>query len=395
MAANFDHLNRGLEDLEARGLRMHFRVIEGPQGAWLTIEGRQVLNLCSNNYLDLASHPRLKEAARAAVEKYGVGPGAVRTIAGTLDLHEQLEERLAAFKQVESVVVLQSGFNANQAVIPAVTGPEDVILSDELNHASIIDGVRLSRARRRVWAHRDIDDLRARLTEPEVREARSRLIITDGVFSMDGDIAPLADIIRTAEEHDALVMVDDAHGEGVLGDHGRGIVDHFGMHGRCPIEVGTLSKAFGVLGGFVAGSKTLTDYVKQQGRPFLFSTGLSPADTAAAIAAVELLEGDDSPVRRLWSNTAYFKQGMLDLGFDTGETQTPIIPVMLHDSETAQAFARTLFERGFFAMAIGFPVVPQGKARIRVMMTAAHSTDDLDRALEAFGAVGRELGVVG
>ncbi len=395
MAANLDHLNRGLEDLEARGLRMHFRVLEGPQGAWLTIEGRQVLNLCSNNYLDLASHPRLKEAARAAVEKYGVGPGAVRTIAGTLDLHEQLEERLAAFKQVESVVVLQSGFNANQAVIPAVTGPEDVILSDELNHASIIDGVRLSRAQRRVWAHRDIDDLRARLTEPEVREARSRLIITDGVFSMDGDIAPLADIIRTAEEHDALVMVDDAHGEGVLGDHGRGIVDHFGMHGRCPIEVGTLSKAFGVLGGFVAGSKTLTDYVKQQGRPFLFSTGLSPADTAAAIAAVELLEGDDSPVRRLWSNTAYFKQGMLDLGFDTGETQTPIIPVMLYEAETAQAFARALFERGFFAMAIGFPVVPRGKARIRVMMTAAHSTDDLDRALEAFGAVGRELGVVG
>ena len=292
-------------------------------------------------------------------------------------------------------MVLQSGFNANQAVIPAVTGPEDVILSDELNHASIIDGVRLSRARRRVWAHRDIDDLRARLTEPEVREARSRLIITDGVFSMDGDIAPLADIIRTAEEHDALVMVDDAHGEGVLGDHGRGIVDHFGMHGRCPIEVGTLSKAFGVLGGFVAGSKTLTDYVKQQGRPFLFSTGLSPADTAAAIAAVELLEGDDSPVRRLWSNTAYFKQGMLDLGFDTGETQTPIIPVMLYEAETAQAFARALFERGFFAMAIGFPVVPRGKARIRVMMTAAHSTDDLDRALEAFGAVGRELGVVG
>jgi glycine C-acetyltransferase len=395
MAANLDHLNRGLEDLEARGLRMHFRVLEGPQGAWLTIEGRQVLNLCSNNYLDLASHPRLKEAARAAVEKYGVGPGAVRTIAGTLDLHEQLEERLAAFKQVESVVVLQSGFNANQAVIPAVTGPEDVILSDELNHASIIDGVRLSRAQRRVWAHRDIDDLRARLTEPEVREARSRLIITDGVFSMDGDIAPLADIIRTAEEHDALVMVDDAHGEGVLGDHGRGIVDHFGMHGRCPIEVGTLSKAFGVLGGFVAGSKTLTDYVKQQGRPFLFSTGLSPADTAAAIAAVELLEGDDSPVRRLWSNTAYFKQGMLDLGFDTGETQTPIIPVMLYEAETAQAFARALFERGFFAMAIGFPVVPRGKARIRVMMTAAHSTDDLDRALEAFGAVGRELGVLG
>jgi glycine C-acetyltransferase len=395
MAANLDHLNRGLEDLEARGLRMHFRVLEGPQGAWLTIEGRQVLNLCSNNYLDLASHPRLKEAARAAVEKYGVGPGAVRTIAGTLDLHVQLEERLAAFKQVESVVVLQSGFNANQAVIPAVTGPEDVILSDELNHASIIDGIRLSRARRRVWAHRDIDDLRARLTEPEVREARSRLIITDGVFSMDGDIAPLADIIRTAEEYDALVMVDDAHGEGVLGDHGRGIVDHFGMHGRCPIEVGTLSKAFGVLGGFVAGSKILTDYVKQQGRPFLFSTGLSPADTAAAIAAVELLEGDDSPVRRLWSNTAYFKQGMLDLGFDTGETKTPIIPVMLYEAETAQAFARALFERGFFAMAIGFPVVPQGKARIRVMMTAAHATDDLDRALEAFGAVGRELGVVG
>lgn len=395
MAAALQHLRAYLDELTEKGLTIDFRVLESPQGAWLTIDGRRVLNLCSNNYLGLANHPKLKEAALAAVEKYGVGPGAVRTIAGTMDLHEELERRLAEFKKVEATVVLQSGFNANQSVIPAITGEEDVILSDELNHASIIDGVRLSKAKRRVWGHRDVEDLRARLQEPEVREARMRLIITDGVFSMDGDIAPLDEIIRAAEEFDARVMVDDAHGEGVLGSHGRGIVDHYGMHGRCEIEVGTLSKAFGVLGGFVAGSRLLVDFIKQQGRPFLFSSSLSPADTAAAIAAVDLLESSDEFVRRLWDNTEYFKKGMAELGFDTGFSETPIIPVMLYEAETAQAFSKALFDRGFFAMAIGFPTVPRGKARIRVMMTAAHSTDDLDQALEAFGAVGREMGVLG
>lgn len=395
MSTSMEHLSAHMTELEEKGLKIHFRVLESPQGAWLKIEGREVLNLCSNNYLGLANHPKLKEAALAALEKYGVGPGAVRTIAGTMDLHEQLEERLAAFKKVEATVVLQSGFNANGAVIPAITGPEDVILSDELNHASIIDGVRLSRAARRVWKHRDPEDLRARLEEPEVREARMRLVITDGVFSMDGDIAPLDRIIEVAEDHEAVVMVDDAHGEGVLGNHGRGIVDHFGMHGRCQVEVGTLSKAFGVLGGFISGSRTLVDYVKQQGRPFLFSSSLSPADTAAAIAAVDLLEESDEQVRKLWDNTEYFKKGMADLGFDTGETETPIIPVMLHEADVAQAFSRALFDKGFFAMAIGFPTVPRGKARIRVMMTASHSNDDLDRALEAFGSIGREMGVVG
>jgi glycine C-acetyltransferase len=394
MAATLEHLNAHLDELAGKGLRINFRVLEGPQGAWLTIEGRKVLNLCSNNYLGLANHPKLKEAAVAAVEKYGVGPGAVRTIAGTMDLHEELERRLAAFKKVEATVVLQSGFTANGAVIPAITGAEDVILSDELNHASIIDGVRLSKAKRRVWGHRDVEDLRARLEEEEVREARMRLIITDGVFSMDGDVAPLDEIIKVAEEYDARIMVDDAHGEGVLGSHGRGIVDHFDMHGRCDIEVGTLSKAFGVLGGFVAGSSVVVDYVKQQGRPFLFSSSLSPADTAAAIAAVDMLESSDEFVTRLWDNTAYFKKGMGELGFDTGVTETPIIPVMLYEAETAQAFSRALFDRGFFGMAIGFPTVPKGKARIRVMMSAAHSTEDLDQALVAFGAVGRELGVV-
>jgi len=393
--AELPHLSAHMDELAEKGLKINFRVLESPQGAWLTIEGRQVLNLCSNNYLGLANHPKLKEAAGQAVEKYGVGPGAVRTIAGTMDLHEELERRLASFKQVEATVVLQSGFNANGAVIPAITGEEDVILSDELNHASIIDGVRLSKAARRVWKHRDAEDLQARLEEPEVRDARMRLVITDGVFSMDGDIAPLDRIIEVAEAFDARVMVDDAHGEGVLGSHGRGIVDHFGMHGRCEIEVGTLSKAFGVLGGFVAGSRVLVDYIKQQGRPFLFSSSLSPADTAAAIAAVEVLESSDELVTRLWDNTEYFKKGMADLGFDTGFTETPIIPVMLYEAETAQAFSRALFERGFFAMAIGFPTVPRGQARIRVMMTAAHTTDDLDQALEAFGAVGREMGVVG
>ena len=311
-----------------------------------------------------------------------------------MHIHEELENRLAAFKKVEATVVLQSGFSANQAVIPTIVGVEDVILSDELNHASIIDGVRLSKAQRRVWKHRDVEDLRARLEEPEVQKCRMRLIITDGVFSMDGDVAPLDRIVKAAEEFDAVVMVDDAHGEGVLGSHGRGIVDHFGMHGRCQIEVGTLSKAFGVVGGFVSGSKTVIDYVKQQGRPFLFSSSLSPADTAAAIAAVDLLEESDEPVKKLWENTDYFKKGMAGLGFDTGVTETPIVPVMLYEAETAQAFSRSLFDKGFFAMAIGFPTVPAGKARIRVMMTAAHTADDLDRALEAFGAIGRELGVI-
>lgn len=394
MAATLEHLRTHLDELESKGLKTHVRVLESPQGAWLTIEGRQVLNLCSNNYLGLANHPQLKEAARAALEKYGVGPGAVRTIAGTTDLHEELERRLSVFKKVEATVVLQSGFNANQAVIPAIVGEEDVILSDELNHASIIDGIRLGKAKRRVWKHRDSEDLRARLEEPEVREARVRLIITDGVFSMDGDIAPLDKIVQLAEEYDAVVMVDDAHGEGVLGSHGRGIVDHFGVHGRCHIEVGTLSKAFGVVGGFVSGSRSLVDYIKQQGRPFLFSSSLSPADTAAAIASVDLLEESEEPVRRLWENTDYFKKGMADLGFDTGASETPIVPVMLYEVETAQAFSRALFERGFFAMAISFPTVPRGLARIRVMMTAAHTTDDLDQALEAFGAIGREMGVV-
>lgn len=394
MAVGMDHLEAHLEELRGKGLGIHFRILESPQGAWLTIEGRQVLNLCSNNYLGLANHPKLKEAARAALDKYGVGPGAVRTIAGTMYIHEELENRLAAFKKVEATVVLQSGFSANQAVIPTIVGVEDVILSDELNHASIIDGVRLSKAQRRVWKHRDVEDLRARLEEPEVQKCRMRLIITDGVFSMDGDVAPLDRIVEAAEEFDAVVMVDDAHGEGVLGSHGRGIVDHFGLHGRCQIEVGTLSKAFGVVGGFVSGSKTVVDYVKQQGRPFLFSSSLSPADTAAAIAAVDLLEESDEPVKKLWENTDYFKKGMADLGFDTGLTETPIVPVMLYEAETAQAFSRSLFDKGFFAMAIGFPTVPTGKARIRVMMTAAHTVDDLDRALEAFGAIGRELGVI-
>ena len=390
----FAHLAAHLDELEAKGLRLNFRVLEGPQGAWLTIEGRRLLNLCSNNYLGLADHPRLKEAARAAIQTWGVGPGAVRTIAGTMSLHAELEEKLAAFKQVEAVVALQSGFNANGAVIPAITGPEDVIISDALNHASIIDGVRLSKAARRVYAHADVDDLRRVLGEPEVSGARQRLIITDGVFSMDGDIAPLDEIVAVAEEHDAVVMVDDAHGEGVLGAHGRGIVDHFGLHGRCAIEVGTLSKAFGVVGGFVAGLRTLIDYIRQQGRPFLFSTGLSPADTAAAIAAVELLAADDTLVRTLWANADAFRSGLEALGFDTCRTRTPIIPVMLCEAELAQTFSRRLFEEGVYAMAIGFPIVPRGKARIRAMISAAHSREDLDLALGTFARIGRELGVI-
>jgi glycine C-acetyltransferase len=369
-------------------------VLDGPQAAWLEVDGRRLLNLSSNDYLGFADHPDLKRAAAAAIERWGVGPGAVRTIAGTMKPHAELEERLAAFKRVEAVLLLQSGFNANQAVIPAVTGPDDVILSDELNHASIIDGVRLSRAARRVWRHRDLDDLRTRLSEPAVRDARLRLIVTDGVFSMDGDIAPLDGIVEVAEEHDAVVMVDDAHGEGVLGSHGRGIVDHFGLHGRCHIEVGTLSKAFGAVGGFVAGSRLLVEALQQTARPFLFSTGLSPADCAAATAAVSLLEDDDGPVRRLWANAERFKASMADSGFDTGRSETPIVPVMLGEADLARRFSRQLYEEGVLAVPIAYPAVPEGRARIRVMISARHSDEDLVGAVDAFTRVGRGIGVI-
>lgn len=387
-----DWLQTEIDSLKSDGLYNNIRVLDSPMDAWVTIDGRRLLNLCANNYLGLANHPRLREAAKQAIDRYGVGPGAVRTIAGTMSLHVMLEERLAEFKHAEACITLQSGFTANLATIPALVGPGDLIFSDELNHASIIDGCRLSRAEIVRYAHNNIDDLRRVIAERQ--DLRRRLIITDGVFSMDGDIAPLDKICEVAEENGIMLMVDDAHGEGVVGHGGRGIVDHFGLHGRVDIEVGTLSKAFGVVGGLVAGKAVIIEWLRQRGRPFLFSSAMTVPDAAACIEAVNILQESTELIDRLWSNAAVFRSGMQQMGFDTGHSQTPIVPVMLGEAKVAQQFSRRLFDEGVFAMAIGYPTVPQGKARIRVMNSAAHSPGDIEIALETFGKVGKELGII-
>ncbi len=385
-------INEEIEGLKEQGLFTNIRTLSSAQGAWLMVDGKRVLNFSSNNYLGLANHPRLIESAKQRMDEYGVGPAAVRTIAGTMDLHLELEQRLAAFKGVEAAITFQSGFTANLATIPALVGRGDVIFSDRLNHASIIDGCRLSRAKIVAYEHNSPEDLRVKIAEET--DYNRRLIVTDGVFSMDGDIAPLPALYEVANEHGILMMVDDAHGEGVLGKGGRGIVDHFGLHGKVDVEVGTLSKAFGVVGGIVSGKQEIIDWLRQRGRPFLFSSAMTVPDVAACIAAVDLLEESTELVDRLWHNAEYFKQGMNDLGFDTGHTQTPIVPVMLGEAPLAQQFSKRLFEEGVFAMAIGFPTVPHGLARIRVMNTATHSTADLDQALGIFAKVGRELNVI-
>ncbi len=388
-------IEQEIATLKQEGLFTHIRTIESPMGAWIQVDGQRVLNFCANNYLGLANHPRLVQAVKEAIDRCGVGPGAVRTIAGTMSLHVDLEERLAAFKKVEAAITFQSGFNANIATIPALVGRGDAIFSDRLNHASIIDGCRLSRAKIIAYEHNDPADLRRHIEEARASGEYNRmLIVSDGVFSMDGDIAPLPRLAEIASEYDILLMVDDAHGEGVLGTGGRGIVDHFGLHGQVDIEIGTMSKAFGVMGGIVAGRKIIIDWLRQRGRPFLFSSAMTVPDAAACLASVDLLEESTELVDRLWSNADYFKTEMKRLGFDTGVTETPIVPVMLGEAPLAQDFSRRLFEAGVFAMAIGFPTVPQGMARIRVMNTAAHDQDDLDFGLEAFAKVGRELGVI-
>ena len=381
-----------LNELKAQGLFNTIRVIDSPMDAHIVIDGRRMLNFCANNYLGLANHNRLKEAAKRAIDSYGIGPGAVRTIAGTMTLHTQLEQRLAEFKGAEAVITMQSGFTANLAVIPALVGKEDVIFSDRLNHASIIDGCRLSRAQIVAYEHNDVDDLRRKIAE--TTEYRRRLIISDGVFSMDGDIAPLPQLYEVAQEHNILLMVDDAHGEGVLGKGGRGIVDHFDLHGKVDVEVGTMSKAFGVVGGLIAGKQVIIDWLRQRARPFLFSSAMTVPDAAACLEAVDMLEASDELVNRLWSNAAWFKERMKALGYDIGHSETPIVPVMLGEASVAQQFSRKLFENGIFAMAITFPTVPQGKARIRVMNSAAHSPSDLEEALVVFEKVGKDLQVI-
>ncbi len=392
MSDKLNWIRAELDALRTNNLYNTIRTIDSPQGAWIVVDGKRVLNFCSNNYLGLANDARLKSAAQEAIRVYGVGPAAVRSIAGTLSVHVELERRLAEFKGVEATISFQSGFNSNGAVLPALVGKEDVIFSDELNHASIIDGARLSGAKIVRYAHNDPEDLETKILE--TGEYRRALVVTDGVFSMDGDIAPLPQLVEVAERHDMLLMVDDAHGEGVLGRGGRGIVDHFGMHGRVDIEVGTLSKAFGVVGGYIAGRREIVEWLRQRGRPFLFSSAIPAADAAACIEAVEILEDSTTLVERLLENARYFQGEMRKLGFDTGATETPITPVMLGEAQLAQDFSKALFENDVFAMAIKYPTVPQGKARIRVMISAAHTREDLDKGLEVFGRVGRKMEVL-
>lgn len=386
------YLADNIGELQEQGLYNRIRVIDSPMDGHVVIDGKRVLNFCANNYLGLANHPRLKEAAKKAIDEFGIGPGAVRTIAGTMSLHEKLEQRLAEFKKAEAVITLQSGFTANLATIPALVGKDDVIFSDRLNHASIIDGCRLSRATIVAYEHNSPDDLRQKIKE--TTEYGRRLIVSDGVFSMDGDIAPLPQLYEVAKEHEIMLMVDDAHGEGVLGNGGRGIVDHFVLHGKVDVEIGTMSKAFGVVGGIVAGKKVIIDWLKQRGRPFLFSSAMTVPDVAACLEAVDMLENSDELVKRLWNNAAFFKEEMKKLGFNTGHSQTPIVPVILGEAPVAQEFSKRLMEEGVFAMAIGFPTVPRGTARIRVMNTAAHTQADLEEALAAFETVSKAMNII-
>ncbi|GAB5493212.1 MAG: glycine C-acetyltransferase [Phototrophicaceae bacterium] len=386
------YLADNINELQEQGLYNNIRVIDSAMDGQVVIDGKRVINFCANNYLGLANHPRLKQAAKDAIDQFGIGPGAVRTIAGTMSLHEKLEQRLAEFKKADAVVTLQSGFTANLATIPALVGKGDVIFSDRLNHASIIDGCRLSRAKIIAYEHNDVADLQEKIKT--ATGYNRRLIITDGVFSMDGDIAPLPDLYEVANEHGIMLMVDDAHGEGVLGNGGRGIVDHFGLHGKVDVEVGTMSKAFGVMGGIVAGKQVIIDWIKQRGRPFLFSSAMTVPDVAACLEAVDMLEDSDELVTRLWQNADFLKAEMAKMGFNIGHSETPIIPVILGEAPVAQEFSKRLMAEGVFAMAIGFPTVPQGTARIRVMNTAAHTQTDLEEALVAFETVGKAMGII-
>jgi glycine C-acetyltransferase len=388
-----DFLKERLAELESQGLAIHPRTLEGPTGARARFDGRDVVNLASNNYLGLSSHPRMNAAAARAASELGAGTGAVRTIAGTMSIHRELERRFAEFKHAPDALMFQSGFTANAGTVAAILDKEDVIVSDRLNHASIIDGARLSRAEIKVFEHRDAEHADALLAET-ARPGRRQLLITDGVFSMDGDIAPLPDLVEAAERRGAIMMIDDAHASGVLGAGGAGTVDHFGLHGRVDVQVGTLSKAIGVLGGFIAGPTELIEWLVNRGRPFLFSTSAPPSVTAACMEALDIIRDEPERLERLWQNTRSFKAGLHDLGFDTGDSETPITPVITGEEATTQAFARRLFEEGVFTPAIVFPTVAKGRARVRTIVTADHTSEDLAEALSAFERVGKELGVL-
>jgi len=385
------YLATELESLKEQGLYRQLRILEGEQAAHATYDHRQVVNLSSNNYLGLTTHPKLREAAVQAIRKYGAGTGSVRPIAGTMDIHMELERKLAAFKQTEAVVVFQSGFTANAGTVSSILTDKDVVISDELNHASIIDGCRLSRATIKVFPHKDVDAARRVLRD--LPAAQRKLLITDGVFSMDGDLGPLPDLCTLAEEFGCIMMVDDAHASGVFGRNGRGTIDHFNVHGRVDVQVGTLSKAIGALGGYVAGSRALIEFLYHRARPFLFSTSHPPAVAAACIAAIDVLLAEPGIIDRLWENTRFFKSGLQALGFNTGVSESPITPVIVGDGALAMTLSDRLFDAGVFAQGIGFPTVARGKARVRTIVTATHTRDELQFALDAFSTVGRQLGI--
>jgi glycine C-acetyltransferase len=386
------YLKSELDALREKGIFNRPRVLETEQKATVTIDGHELITLSSNNYLGLTVHPRLREAAIKAIEKYGVGSGSVRTIAGTMTLHNELEEKLARFKHTEASLTLQSGYATNLGVISAIMQEEDMIISDELNHASIIDGIRLCKSPRKIYPHKDMAGLRRVLEES--RGANKVMVVTDGVFSMDGDIAPLPKIVDLAEEFGAFVMVDDAHSSGVLGKNGRGSVSHFGLDGRVALQIGTLSKGIGALGGYVACSQDMRDFLLQRARPVLFSTSHPPSVVATCIAALDILEEDDSLVERLWENTAFFKRGLQQLGFNTGNSETPITPVIVGEGALAMSFSKRLFEEGVFAQGIVFPTVPADKSRVRTIVTAIHTNEELSKALDIFERVGKELEII-
>ena len=386
------YLSTELDTLKQQGLYRHLRILEDGQKPTTTVDHQQVVNLSSNNYLGLTTHPRLRERALEAIARLGVGTGSVRTIAGTMNIHMELERRLAEFKKTEAVVVFQSGFAANAGTVSSILNKDDVVISDELNHASIIDGARLSRAEIKVFPHKDVD--RAREVLRSLPSGQRKLLITDGVFSMDGDLGPLPALCSLAEEFGCIMMVDDAHASGVFGRNGRGTVDHFDVHGRVDVQVGTLSKAIGVLGGYVAGTRALVDFLYQRARPFLFSTSHPPAVAAACIAAIDVLMEEPELIDRLWENTRFFKSGLKSLGFNTGSSESPITPVIVGEASRAMALSDRLFARGVFAQGIGFPTVARDKARVRTIVTATHTRDELQFALDAFGQVGCELGII-
>lgn len=387
------YLTDQLDEFKRTGSYFRLRELESACEPVSRVDGKEVINLASNNYLGLANHPKLKEAALDAIRKYGVGSGAVRTITGTMDIHMKLERRIAAFKHSEACVVFQSGFTANAGTVSSILTPDDHIISDELNHASIIDGCRLSRAKIHVFRHRDVAHA-AEILEGLKDTPGHKLLITDGVFSMDGDIGPLDKLTELAERYDAIMMVDDAHASGVLGSHGRGSVDHFNLHGRVQVQVGTLSKAVGVLGGYVCGSKDLVEYLYHRARPFLFSTSHPPAVTAACLAAFEILENEPERVQALWDNTNYYKGLLRQAGFDTGASETPITPLIVGEAKVAHEFSAALFDAGLWATGLGFPTVPKGKARIRTIVTATHTRKHLDQAVEILTRVGKKLGIL-